>query len=211
MKKNGFTLIEVMVSTGIIVLMLGVSLPAFLEFQKKQNLASGAEMVRDAILDAHSLSLAPRGADSSGGGGKPLGADFYRIAFVSSTDPDVYTVYEQAVPDPNNIPSTPAGVTNWTVVKSSRLPDGVEFCTGSNSYTPTDVMNITGNPDQSMNGIVYSVSRNGKIIDRNSNELYTQQKIVLRHIGSTEARALDIQSATGQVAIRVTSTASECL
>lgn len=63
--RRGFTLIELVVAIGIMVLMTGISIPFFRNFANKNDLDRAALEVKSAILEARSLSLAPRNVPSS--------------------------------------------------------------------------------------------------------------------------------------------------
>ena len=97
--RTGFTLIELLITMGIVVLILSVTLPAFSRFQKEQDLLAGAEIIRDALLEAQNLALAPRAsrADTT---------TRYRERFLprTATESASYRVEEVVTP------------TNWTLV-----------------------------------------------------------------------------------------------
>lgn len=185
--KAGFTLIEVVVSTGIIVMMLAIGLPAYAQFQKHQNVTLAAEGVRDAILEAYNYSLAPRAADSDTTG-KPAGADYYRILFLDTASPQQYVIQESA---------SGAGVlpkaSSWTDLRKTVLPAGVRYCA---NFIPTT---LPGN----QTGIVYSISKGGAIVDATTGkETYQPLVIRLQHVAlPEETRVISVKPETGQVSI----------
>lgn len=204
MKHRAFTLIEVMVSTGIIVLMLGVSLPAFTSFQKQQNLAVAADTLRDAILEAHNYALAPRpvGAD-----GRLADADYYRTVFIHNggAGQQSYAVDEES----GFVASTPNDLSKatWkTNLRTGLLGNGVVYC----GFSPSTLGVTTTSAGQLLpNGIIYSIGRSGRIVNKDGKEVYGTLSVYIRHTGLNEGRRLDIQADTGQVTIS-TITANQC-
>ena len=64
--QRGFTLAELLVSIGIIVLFTAVMLPAFGDFGKRNELTQAGLLVQTKILEAKSLALSPRAAPGVG-------------------------------------------------------------------------------------------------------------------------------------------------
>lgn len=196
MRRTGFTLIEVIASVGIIVMMLAISLPAFLEFQKRQNLNLAAESIRDAILEAYNYSLAPRAADGTGIG-KQAGTDFYRISF-DVASPQRYFVEEQTHSG-NGAPPTTPSTAQWDMkLRTAQLPVGVTYC----SFSPLTLSATDA-------GIVYSISKGGRIVGGDGKELYSNNpvisgalEIVLQHKAlAGEGQKIRILPETGQISI----------
>ena len=77
MKSAGFTLVELMVSVSIIVLMMGVGLPAFRQYGRRAELAQAGTDIQVALLQAHNFALAPESD-------KPSTDDYYGIVFDNS-------------------------------------------------------------------------------------------------------------------------------
>lgn len=116
--SRGFTLIEILVSMSIVVLMLGVGIPAFQEFGKQAELNQSASEVQNAIFEARNLSLSPE-ADK-----KPE-IDYYGLIFHSDgTGPDTnqYSVIRVNSNNPPTIPIDPD-----LIVKTRTLPNGLSF------------------------------------------------------------------------------------
>jgi prepilin-type N-terminal cleavage/methylation domain-containing protein len=193
-RRTGFTLIEVIVSVGIIVMMLAISLPAFLEFQKRQNLSLAAESIRDAMLEAYNYSLAPRAADGTSLG-KQAGTDLYRISFSLAT-PQQYFVEEQTFNGSGTPPNAPS-TAQWAMkLRSALLPAGVVYC----SFTPSTLSAADA-------GIAYSISKGGRIVDAAGKELYSSSltgplEVVLRHKAlPNEVQKIQVLPETGQISI----------
>lgn len=190
MQRRGFTLIEVIVSLGIIVMMLSVGLPAFTTFQRQQNVTMAAEGIRDAILETYNYALAPRAADEDSAG-KPAGADYYRIVFRDDSTPQSIVIMEQSLASVGSGPVEPRSATWGTTLRTIPLPSGVHFC----GFSPTNLAGGTG-------GIVYSISKGGKIVDLAGKESYQPLQIKVQHtVLPEEVRILDIRPETGQVSI----------
>jgi type II secretory pathway pseudopilin PulG len=194
MRRSGFTLIELIISTGIIMMVIATTMPAFLAFQYKQNLVSAAQAVRDMILETQNLALAPR-ADVDGVAGKIPGADLYRIVFLSGTIQG-YEIDEQS----NTTDSSPT----WTPVKQGTLPTGISFCSFSNS----NLVSTEADPLlETQKGLVYSISQLGKITKPTTSGSLT---IVINHKSLTEQEKIIIGPQTGRVDIELSSTPSSC-
>ncbi len=147
--RSAFTLIELIVSTAVILLILGITLPAYQEFQRRQTLHSAIQQVRDAILETQNYALAPRGSDGSTSIGKAAGADYYRIVFISAPDPG-FRIDEQT--------NTNLQSPTWATVKRGNLPYSIQLCQADNV-----IISSTEPTDPSL-GLFYSVSQLGKII-----------------------------------------------
>lgn len=108
--KNGFTLIELLVTVSIIMLMLAIGLPYFRDFEKRGQLDEAAQIVKDGILEAKALSLAPAQ-------GKQEGADAYAVSFTANQDEFEISECKPAL-----------GGTDCTYnSKTKNLPAGVEI------------------------------------------------------------------------------------
>lgn len=192
---TGFTLIELLISVGVIVMMLALSLPAFSSFQKEQDLLSAAQLLRDAILEANNLALAPRGAEggeqsvaSLPAQGKVPGADYYRIVFYQDGETAKYEIHEQT-----NTGLTDFSAINWQSIKTGQLPSTVDYC----SFDPAD---LKGSTNQTLggNGIIYSIRQFGRVVK--PSELGTF-KIVLKHQSFSGRKSVEVRAETGQVNI----------
>ena len=74
MSWRGFTLIEVVVAMSIVVLMLGVGIPAFRGYGNRSSLEQAASEVQAAIYEAKNYALSPQIE-------KPTEIDRYGIKF----------------------------------------------------------------------------------------------------------------------------------
>ncbi|MCL5795074.1 MAG: prepilin-type N-terminal cleavage/methylation domain-containing protein [Patescibacteria group bacterium] len=104
--QKAFTLNELLITIAIIGLLLIVGIPAFQRFSKSQVLQNSGKDIQNAILEAQSLSLAPRSASG--------GNDLQGYMIVISQNERSYNIYEIK----NN-----AG----TLVKNSQLPDKLKI------------------------------------------------------------------------------------
>lgn len=187
MRRSGFTLIELVISTGIIMLVVASTLPAFLQFQAKQNLVSAAQSVRDMILEAQNYALAPRPE-------KPVGGDLYRIVFLTS-DPPGYQIDEYN-------PTTPDSP--WDTVKIGGLPSGISFC----SFSHDELFSGSRRRDVDVNkGIQYSISQLGKI---EAPILTVPLEVVIRHKSLAEQERITVGSQTGRVDVELATTPVSC-
>jgi prepilin-type N-terminal cleavage/methylation domain-containing protein len=182
--QRGYTLIELLVSVGIIVMMLSVSLPAYSQFQRKQNLETGAHILRDAFLDVQNYSYAPR---SDSVGEKPAGVDWYRLTIAEGSG--LFKIEEKLnSQDPLDPNASPSG--QWLTLKQGSLPTNVTVCS---IVEPAAKSLLNG--DNTNQGVIYSISQLGKIISPANN-------FTLR-IGypGGDAKELTVSTETGQVAI----------
>src|SRR3989344_441684 len=74
-KRSGYSLIEMMVVLGVIVMIGIVSLPNIFSQNERASLDSSAQMIRQVIIDAYTRSLAPTRNDESRTG------QIYQVAF----------------------------------------------------------------------------------------------------------------------------------
>lgn len=108
--KNGFTLIEILVTITIVAFLLIVSIPAFRNYQYKNDLTRSADMVQSAIYETKNLSLAPQ-ID------KQNNTTYYAINFDSGTNQMI--IYEAS--SDTTLPS------DGTLVKTFDLPNNIIF------------------------------------------------------------------------------------
>ncbi len=52
MKKHGFTLIEILVATSVVLLLVGLAIANYIRFNEHQKLVQAQEVVRQAVADA---------------------------------------------------------------------------------------------------------------------------------------------------------------
>lgn len=185
-QPSGFTLVELMISTAVILMILTVSLPAFTAFQRRQSLLNAGQLLRDAILETHNYALAPR-AGENGQPGKESGADRYRILFIHAASPG-YVIEEQqsAVSQP------------WKTLKRGYLPRDIQFCdlSAETIYTTEDPVGI----GQSAKGLIYSISGFGKIVGPQTSGNIT---LTLKQVSLAERARVTINIDTGRVDVTV--------
>jgi len=112
--SRAFTLIEVMVTVGIVVLMASLALPNLAGFKKRQSLERTALEFRNKLLEAQAFSLAPRRPDT----------DIIGYAFGFSRATGQYGIAK--------VSSRPrSAITNLTndlqLIEVLSLPSGVSF------------------------------------------------------------------------------------
>lgn len=196
-QRSAFTLIELIISTAVILMMLAVSLPSFVDFQRRQNVITAAHLIRDAVLDAQNYALAPRGAEA-GQEGKPAGADLYRLILTNGTAGPGFRIDEQSNSDAFN--------PTWRqeAVRVGSLPFGVEYCSAS----PVQMITTSADPTTDrLSGLFYSVSQQGKIVRPTNVGSVT---VVLKHRGVAEFQQVVIGIETGRVDVEPVTTAVTC-
>lgn len=198
MNRSAFTLIELMVSTGIILMMLAVSLPAYLSFQRHQALISSAQIVKDAILEAQNNALAPLPT-------KPTGADYYRIVFIRGTNgaDDSYEVDEQQ----NSLVGNPSGLPTWKSIRDGILPHNAGICSVSSPSVVSSKSPLTDPNTDTGSGIFYSISQLGRVVKPISTGTLS---IVIYQKGSTDQQKIDLQADTGRIDINQLNTPVTC-
>lgn len=201
--KFGFTLIELMISTAIIMMVLTVTLPAFISFQRRQALVSAGQALRDVILDTQNYSLAPRSGEGVDGG-KQSGADRYRIIFLRDVANPGFDLEEETSRMQNGL-----SVKGWQRLKHGSLPFGVSYCNFSSStpslYTAGDPLAVS----EKEKGIIYSIKQLGKIVSPSTadSSLLT---VHLRQQSLSEKLAVSIDIATGRVDVGAAASGTVC-
>lgn len=185
-RRSGFTLFELIISTGVIVVMLAVSLPAFLSFQRRQELLTAAHQIRDGLLEAHNYALAPRGSETSSSEDKPAGADLYRVIFIKANSNASYYIEEQT----NQDITSPM----WWLVKQVVLPRSVSYCAYHNDLMSTS---LSPSPADRNKGVMYSIKELGRIISPAD----LSQPIVLHQKSGREQATITVNRATGRIDI----------
>lgn len=131
--SKGFTLVELMVTVGIVVLMASLALPNLADFKKQQGLKRTALELRNKILEAQSLSLAPRRDD--------VGLSGYAFGFSSAGEYGIAKVLSRHRSTITNLTDDPQ------LIEVAILPSGVSFGTplassGSWLATPAGIFEI---------------------------------------------------------------------
>lgn len=92
MKRNGFTLVEILVAISIMVLVFSFGLVNYLQFRDKQRLVQSVNMVKQAVADAQNAARSGRLFDCS-----PL--RYYKLIF--NNGEIIFEIY--CAVDPNEI------------------------------------------------------------------------------------------------------------
>ena len=192
-QHRGFTLIELIISTGVIVLMLAVTLPAFSNFQKEQDVVTAAQLIRDAVYEGQNYALAPRGVEA--GSEKNPGADYYRVLFYEDQSARI-DIQEQT-----NAELTDFNKMQWQTVKTILLSSFVHYC------VPQTVRTFYSNPASNPSaGITYSISQQGRIINPTGGII----NIGVSRKGTTLEPLTQVQVESGRIDILVSDTIDSC-
>lgn len=139
-KKNGFTLVEILVTISIVALLMIISIPSFRNYKYRNDLSRGADLIQSAVYEARNLALAPQTdkADDSG---------YYVIRFTDESNGNEVAIYEAD--------SEITEFDNMILVKKLDLPSGILIEEGVANF-PTD-------------GIFFSIEKQGKIVKPEEN------------------------------------------
>lgn len=119
--KQGFTLIEILVTITIVGLLLVVSIPNFRSFKYKNDLARAAEIVQSGIYETRNLALAPS-VDK-------LEATKYYV-FSAEAEGNIFKINEAAyLPD-----QVGSETSSMTLVQTGSLPANVKFDNNEEIY-----------------------------------------------------------------------------
>ena len=121
MKQAGFTLVELLVSISIIVVMMGVGLPAFQTYGRTAELKQAGTDVQGAMLQAHNLALAPE-AD------KPSADDYYGVSF--NPQNTSYDLIRGVHVSTGACPTTPTILEHHVLPLAISMTPSVAFCVG---------------------------------------------------------------------------------
>ncbi len=108
-RRLGFTLIELVISLGIIVLLLALAIPLFRGSGERNKLMLTAQEVKNTILEAKNLALSPRME-------KAANVDKYSIKFNQPAN-NQYAIYEGTTP-----------------ISAKTLPDSISFSSLPNQF-----------------------------------------------------------------------------
>ncbi len=109
MKKNGFTLVEMLVVISIVVLVSVVAVPSITPFLKGQGLSKGARIVQASALAARSMAINSRATRRL-----VFDSTYSKLSIID----DTATVLEREEFLPNNI-EFGTGEVDWTVGTST--------------------------------------------------------------------------------------------
>jgi prepilin-type N-terminal cleavage/methylation domain-containing protein len=115
---KGFTLVELLVTIGIVALILVVSIPSFRNYKDRNDLFRGAEIVQSAIYETRSLALSPQAT-------KDNSTQYYMIKI---NHQDSFEIYES--------PDIDMEDSNLKLVKTIYLPTNIVL-----SEVPEDIDN----------------------------------------------------------------------
>ncbi len=150
-QRNGFTLIEILVSMAIILLISIGSLVGFSQFSKRQSLNLSVDSLKNSLNEAKFKSQAQVIVTTQC---KQTGRILvgYQIRFNTSSDPDSYTLEEVC---------TSGAATLTPVVKTVSLNKDVEF--NSPPSTPVRFLLYPGNVNAAATINLRSGTRNQSV------------------------------------------------
>lgn len=131
-RQNGFTLIEMLLSVGIIAMLAGLSLPVYLSFTTRNDLAIITESTANALRRAQTYSRGVREDSQWGVAVQPT-----QIVLFKGTS---YATRDAAFDEPISLPgqTTASGLAEVTFNKGTAWPN----TTGSIAIT-SDALNET--------------------------------------------------------------------
>jgi len=192
---RGFTLVEIMITTIILVVVTSMLLPNFRAFSADINLRRSAQEMALVIREAQASAFAVRGFDHDNNPGTPLLFTSWGVYF-DIANPNSFIIFVDA--DGDDTYDQDESVRTITVpspIKIDRLCKGLEtsepdLCTGdAPSITRLDVTYQRPNPDTTL--------RANLLPDPGT---YTDLQIVLRNPEGQE-RTVVVWS-TGQISIK---------
>lgn len=182
--KSGFTLVELLVTIGIIVLLMIVAVPNFAKYRNINDLNNAAKLIQSEIYKARNMALAPA-VD------KRPESDAYSVDLISTNDTQG-TIFSMRIWEINqNEDIAPKMIESINLPKNIAVDNTAVDLNGVNNY-----MNI-----------VYSILGYGRIeqityMDADLvNNLNYSITISSSKVGNDIKKKLTVNKVTGQVSI----------
>jgi len=174
MKNNnilGFTLLELLITIGIISVLVAISIPSFNRYGRTNELAQIANTMKSAIQTTKNYAFSPTilKAPWNAQGQMPQEYDEYKIVFKSN--PPNYTIYERQASGLVELESATYNASDYTLI----LP--------GNQNTMT---------------IAFSISGKGKMIMPSGKEIIT---LVGNKISGVNKVEITVDPASGQIVV----------
>lgn len=146
---KGYTLIEMVVVVGIIVMLTVLAMPQVNGIEEESNLAAAADTVRQAIIDARNRSMAPKSGDDE------AKYSTYKLVFTSGISG------ETVLNSTNYWPIQLYGITTDCEqveskpepIKKVDLPEGITI----DSFSPSDMQEPIGTTDKYIASVSYTL------------------------------------------------------
>lgn len=153
-RKNGFTLIEILLVTSIIVILSSVGFFSFTQFNKGRDVNSSYLLLKNDLSEAKSSALSETKPASYCNSAYTLVG--YRISLYTATTPDSYAL-DVLCKNPSD------GKESFVTKKRVNLPTGAALTTsiaalGSYSGIPRVLFDTTG---QTTNSGTITITKNG--------------------------------------------------
>lgn len=141
--ERGFTLVEVLLSTAIIVMLTGISLPVYESFVQKNDLDLTAETVASTLRRAETYARAVNGDSAWSVEIQPSAITLFQGTSFASRN----TAYDETASVPASV--TPGGLGEVQFAKFTALPNatGSITLTGTTTDTRTVTINAKGTVD----------------------------------------------------------------
>lgn len=177
--QRGFSLVEMLVTIGMIAVLMIVSIPAFGKYGERQKLNEAAEEVASAIRETQNLSLAPNEY-------KPPAQDSYAFHCLNNTPGYVILCYKYDPISNQNILTNCSSQNTSSEYKPFILPgEEITFQSGCQIAGGTD------NPD------IFFQIPSGKIANPTNIEIV----LINNKLSGNNTRTVKINRETGQVEI----------
>ena len=174
MKNNnilGFTLLELLITIGIISVLVAISIPSFNRYGRTNELVQTANTMKSAIQTTKNYSLSPMTSKVAWTGQGQMLQEYDEYKIVFKSNPPSYTIYEQQKSGLAELESVAPNASDYTLI----LP--------GNQNTMT---------------IAFSISGKGKMIMPSNNEIIT---LVGNKINGANKIEISVDPASGQIIV----------
>src|SRR6266702_78805 len=141
--ERGFTLIEMVLSVGIVTLLAGLSLPVYLSFQSGNDLTTTTETVADTLRRAETYVRANSGDSQWGVDFRPGGVTLFQGATYASRN----TAFDEPVTIPGDVTVNYSGDIIFSKLTGLPASAAAIGFGSSNGSTSTVTINTAGAVD----------------------------------------------------------------